>query len=367
MKSKRILQGIVVISVFILVLVAASSVFAADIIHVKFKESAAIEQPMNLLTPSISNSVDSIARLFSLSEDELDNLRVDNSLPDLNLWFKIRLKSDVNTINFLKELKLLNSVEEAEIEPLPSPPPAVTPDFTGDQGYLDPAADGIDADYAWTIPGGNGSGIFIYDIEYNWLQTHEDLSKASTFTLLMDAGDTISPPGYPATSTRPACPAPCDSINREHGTAVLGELIADNDTKGVTGISWGADIRLAPVRTTNRGYDLANAIVLATNDALPGDVILIEQQATVCGLGLGPSEESTAVFNAIETAIANDMIVVEAAGNGGIDLDDPACGTTFDRTVQDSAENRRVLIILNAVFHHLLATALMSKDGEQLL
>jgi len=41
---------------------------------------------------------------------------------------------------------------------------------------------------------------------------------------------------------------PFDDDN--HGTAVLGEIVADNDVKGVTGISWGADIRLAPVNTT---------------------------------------------------------------------------------------------------------------------
>ena len=169
--------------------------------------------------------------------------------------------------------------------------------------------------FPWTIPGGNGSGVKIYDIEYNWLQTHEDLNRANGIPLLLAPGDSNAPPGYPQLR----CPAPCDSINREHGTAVLGELIADNNARGVTGISWGADIGLAPVNTTNRGYDLANAILLAVADGKPGDVILIEHQLPVCGLpDFGPSEWVQLVFDAIQHAVANRFVVVEAAGNGEV-------------------------------------------------
>src|SRR5205085_7450448 len=106
--------------------------------------------------------------------------------------------------------------------------------------------------------------------------------------------------------------------------AVLGEMIADYDGKGVTGISWGAQIGLAPVDTQNLDYNIANAVALVTADAAPGDVILIEQQADVCGLptgSYGPSEVATPVFDAVQTAVANGLVVVEAAGNGGVDLD----------------------------------------------
>jgi hypothetical protein len=277
------------------------------------------------------SSTESIHKLFTLSTAQLNALRVQDSLPDLNLWFQIDLIAGTDAAAFLTELKLLSSVEAAQIIPLPAPPAAVTPDFTADQGYVGPATDGLDAEYAWTLSGGDGNGITIYDVEYNWLQSHEDLSKAAGVSLLLDAGDSISPPGYPG------CDAPCDRINREHGTAVLGELIADNDTIGVTGISHGADIELAPSVTTNLGYNPANAILLAVADAEPGDVILLEQQMDVCGgLGLGPIEESQPVFDAIQTAIANRITVVEAAGNGGVDLDHADCGTTFDRTDRDS-------------------------------
>jgi len=35
--------------------------------------------------------------------------------------------------------------------------PPTTPDFTARQGYLDPAPGGIDARFAWTLPGGRGA------------------------------------------------------------------------------------------------------------------------------------------------------------------------------------------------------------------
>ena len=76
-------------------------------------------------------------------------------------------------------------------------------------------------------------------------------------------------------------------------------------------------------------------------------MILIEQQWLVCNaqpdpcnpnsnLGYGPVEADESVFNAIQYAVANRIVVVEAAGNGGVNLDGAACGTTFDRTRRDS-------------------------------
>ena len=183
------------------------------------------------------------------------------------------------------------------------------------------APGGIDARFSWTIPGGNGSGVTIYDVEYSWNQGHEDLSKIHGIPLLVNPGDSAIDPFN----------------DNNHGTAVVGELAADNDAKGVTGISWGANVRLAPANTANLGYNPANAILLAVADGSPGDVILIEQQANVCGVGaFGPSEWISSVFDAIQTAVANRFVVVEAAGNGNVNLDQAACGTTFDRTVRDS-------------------------------
>jgi hypothetical protein len=42
------------------------------------------------------------------------------------------------------------------------------------------------------------------------------------------------------------------------------------------------------------------------------------------------------VFDAIKIAVANGITVVEPAGNGGVNLDNPSCGGMFDRSVRDS-------------------------------
>ncbi len=114
-------------------------------------------------------------------------------------------------------------------------------------------------------------------------------------------------------------------------------MVADYDTRGVTGISWGAHIGLAPANTLNLGYNPANAIILAVANGSAGDVILLEQQYPVCGLpNFGPIEVLPSVFDAIQTAVAQGFVVVEAAGNGGVNLDQAACSGVFDRTLQDS-------------------------------
>ena len=202
-----------------------------------------------MLPPGLRSAVASHAKLFTLPKQKLNELRARESsrsgkiLPDLNLWVELTLQSGTDAAAFLEEMKRLPSVEIAEPAPLPQPPPATTPDFSGSQGYLDAALGGIEARFSFTIPGGNGSGVTIYDVEYNWLQTHEDLSKAKRRYFTVDSGDSNPPLVFQE------CPAPCDTVNREHGTAVLGEMIADDDTRGVTGISWGAKIGLAPANT----------------------------------------------------------------------------------------------------------------------
>ena len=311
--------------------------YSSKSIHVKFQEGTNVERPLEGLPPGLRNAVVSHSKLFSLPEQKLNELRarersrVGKPLPDLNLWVEMTLRSGTDAAAFLAEMKRAPNIEVATSAPLPQPPPWIPPDFTLKQGYLDPAPGGIEARVSWTVPGGSGSGVTIYDIEYNWLQTHDDLSATGSVNMLLNPGDSNHPPGFSG------CPAPCDNVNREHGTAVLGAMVADHDTRGVTGISWGAKIGLAPANTLNLGYNPANAIILAVANGSAGDVILLEQQFPVCGLtDFGPIEVLSSVFDAIQTAVAQGFVVVEAAGNGGVNLDQVTCSGVFDRTLQDS-------------------------------
>src|SRR5262249_33446305 len=84
-------------------------------------------------------------------------------------------------------------------------------------------------------------------------------------------------------------------------------------------------------------YNIANAINVARLQTTPGDVILIEQQAPVCGLtDYGPVEWYQSAYDAIKTSTAAGRIVVEAAGNGSVNLDRASCHNLFKRTVLDS-------------------------------
>lgn len=277
-----------------------------------------------------------IERVFERPERELDaerergQARSRRSLADLNLYYRLTLPAGADAAALCDELNALPVVELAVPAPLPAPPPAdippVTPDFSGAQGYRGPAPSGIDLPAPALVPGSDGSGTTIVDVEYNWVLDHEDIGLS------------------PAAIIDPATlfdPFPADQGN--HGTAVLGELAAQSNGYGVTGIAPGSVVRLAPAMTVEHSYDVARAVSLATAVLGPGDVILLEQQGCVCDSpcadgqsGLGPVEYHPPVFDAIATAVASGITVVEAAGNGSVDLDGAQCAGAFDRRVQDS-------------------------------
>ncbi|MEP7276239.1 MAG: serine protease, partial [Betaproteobacteria bacterium] len=90
----------------------------------------------------------------------------------------------------------------AAMRPKAAPAPPVTPDLSARQLYLDAAPGGVDARYAWTVPGGRGAGVRIVDVEGGWNFTHESLAGNHAGVV---AGVPVAIP---------------DVVN--HGTAVLG-------------------------------------------------------------------------------------------------------------------------------------------------
>ncbi|MFU8860743.1 MAG: S8 family serine peptidase [Cyclonatronaceae bacterium] len=338
-------------------------------VEVRFAEDALPQARGQLMSSAIRRDIAKVERLIPIQDTALQELRArgqqrsGRAVPALEAWYRVIAKEGTDMDAFVAGLLSLPFVEIAEMAPVPAPPPYYpveetvetaifdhepTPLFEDLQGYLEEADDGINgqnginARYAWDYPGGNGSGFTVYDVEYSWNQTHEDLSKAAGVTILVPDGHTQRDP--------------YDS--RDHGTAVLGELVGDNDDKGVTGISWGADVGLAAAATFDKNnierYNPGLAIALAAADGKPGDVILIEQQTCVCELtcpgngdqtGLGPTEWIQSAFDAIVTATAAGIIVVQAAGNGDVDLDQEGCKGRFD---PDDPDNYSGAIIVGA-------------------
>ena len=193
------------------------------------------------------------------------------------------------------------------------------------QGYLDPAPVGLDARYAWTLEGGRGENVRIIDIEVDWNLNHSDLQAATSNLLVYERGTD---------------PQPDDNI--DHGTAILGEIVAADDGAGVTGIANRARIGLLNPIKSNGITDVAAAVNRANGLLEPGDIILIEQQMigprfdVFTGRGTVPVEFDPTIFDAISAATARGIVVVEAAANGFDDLDHPGYNGAFDRRVRDS-------------------------------
>jgi subtilisin-like proprotein convertase family protein len=261
-------------------------------------------------------------RLVTLSEQAVDAVRAvaesrsGKTLPDMNAYYEIVVSPD-RVDGALSGLNALAVVQTAYRAPVPVPPPAdippTTPNFEPQQGYLDAAPTGIGARDAWNLPGGRGQGVLVIDIEYDWNTAHEDLESALGQEL---------------------CYVPAGNFT-DHGTAVLGEMGGGDNGYGVTGAVHGATFGMVTQDPVGMSNSVSRAITCATPLMGPGDVMLLETQSNG-PLGLLPSEWNQDVFDAVSIATAAGITVVAAAGNGNVDLDDPAHGGLFNRAVRDS-------------------------------
>jgi hypothetical protein len=159
---------------------------------------------------------------------------------------------------------------------------------------------GLSAQLAWSFPSGTGSGIRVCDVEYAFNPNHADLP--------------------PVTVLGPPIVDPFN--NPQHGTAAIGAMGAVPNGFGVTGMANGASYFFAAANTA-AGYHVDAAIMAAAAAFAPGDVIMVEQQAFGPGNFLVPVDWDVAIYNAIVTAVGNGIVVVEAAGNSGQNLDAP--------------------------------------------
>ncbi|WP_224371229.1 AbfB domain-containing protein [Hyalangium versicolor] len=291
----------------------------------------------------------SLRRLFAEEESALEARKntgealSGQQLADLNLYYEMPLLPRTRAEDVAKLVESLNALDTVEVayaQP-PAEPAMVnfgmdaalrsllaaadispaTPLYESNQGYLDAAPTGVDARFAWTVAGGNGAGVRFVDIEGGWRTTHEDMP--GLFTQL---GSQYNDLGW-----------------RNHGTAVLGVAIGAANGYGVTGIANGASVGVSGIGSQSS----ASAISSAASAVGRGGVILVELHAqgpadsTPCTCNQGQCnyiamEYWQDNFDAIATATANGVTVVEAAGNGSANLDEGAYGNAFNRNARDS-------------------------------
>ena len=201
-------------------------------------------------------------------------------------------------------------IEYAYTAPIPSDPQVVgtTNPFFKQQGYLDTAPIGISVQAAWA-KGADGDGTRFIDLEQGWFLGHEDLP--SGIQLLE------------GTNSRKSFP---------HGAAVLGEIVGVDNNIGIVGIAPKANARVISYFTPGELFNtkkskaaVANMIMKATSALWFGDVLLLEVQFETRinnHNSYVPVEVDPAVFEAIRLATKFGVIVVEAAGNSGVSLDD---------------------------------------------
>jgi hypothetical protein len=177
----------------------------------------------------------------------------------------------------------------------------------GDAKRVKPS--GVDALYAWALKGGRGNEVRLVDIEEGWNLHHEDLEGQVTARF-------------------------GDVNDHYHGTAVLGILCArSKDPRGkavgVVGMAHDAQVGVAPIQIQADQEPNTEGLIKNVCSWLgAGDVLLLEIQATRPGMegtegdsAYLPIEAWEHGRTAIQLAHQKGIYVIQAAANGGLNLD----------------------------------------------
>jgi hypothetical protein len=265
-------------------------------------------------------------RAYDVPEDKLDEMQARGEantgrpLYNLNNIYRLRIEGEADVWAVSRDLEALPGVQSAKPVPKPLPPP-LPPDYSLSQEYRAPAAwtpTGTSHDFMAHFFRGDGLGGTVCDLEYSWNYNHADISKAAGSQINLD--NVVDP-----------------FSNDDHGTAVIGMLVADDNGWGITGLCPGASLSTCGTYYGNPpSWNPAGAIAKAVVTLPPGSVILLEQQwdyqdpntptadyiPVEWWTDTHPNGQTVnAVHSAILNAGANNIIVVEAGGNGGVNTD----------------------------------------------
>jgi hypothetical protein len=227
--------------------------------------------------------------------------------PDELLQEAAQALLDLEDTEWVQFVKAFNDPTCSDVSP-------VTPNyFPPPSPYLNPQAPdpGLNMTCAWTY-NGKGNQIKIADLEGGFTVDHEDLCNVYYDPAYTSAECLSYVTAFPA-----------------HGAAVLGQLGALENSYGCTGLVPQSSLRFFPDQGSTDPYcpnygGQAGATLAATADLAAGDVILFERGARPAGTSAdGPAELDQALFGLITCATSSNIIVVEAAANGNVNLDGP--------------------------------------------
>ena len=202
----------------------------------------------------------------------------------------------------------------------------------------------INLPQAWSVtalPAASEHPVIVAVVDTGVMLNHPDL-KAN----LSPAGyDFISDPAIAADGDgiddNPDDPGDGDNMQRSsfHGTHVAGIIGAQSNNKiGVSGISWGTNTKIMPIRVLGRGggttYDIIQGVRYAAG--LSNDSKTVPpQRADIINLSLGGAGftmAEQAEYNAIRDA---GILIVAAAGNGS--SANPSYPAAYDSVLSVSA------------------------------
>ena len=105
--------------------------------------------------------------------------------------------------------------------------------------------------------------------------------------------------------------------DESHGTHVAGIIAAErNNGKGANGVA--NNVAIMSIRAVPNGDEYDKDIALGIRYAVDNGAKIIN-----CSFGKSFSPNAEWVYEAIKYAASKDVLIVHAAGNDGVDLDDP--------------------------------------------